>query len=75
MIADLENALGIVRSVADKLDRENAELRHDVKRLSDQNGDILDELHALKEKIKVKDQIIVELQQMIAEPRARAGTR
>lgn len=75
MTADMELALGILKSESDKLVRDNGELRHDVKRLNDQYLDVLDEVHALKEAIKVKDQLIAELQAMMAEPRARTGTR
>jgi len=66
---DLDNALGILRSLAHRIDRENRDLAHQVKKVSAQYLDALDEVHALREQIRVKDQMIEELQALTARRR------
>lgn len=52
------------------IENERDEARAEVKRLADQLGDALDATFNLREKIKVKDQIISELQAMQAQRQA-----
>lgn len=47
----LDMLMDQVREAVTQLERENAELRRDVKRLADQNGDLCDQVHALREQL------------------------
>lgn len=69
------NARALVHTldtVVERLERLLRDEQADTKRLGDQLGDAMDEIYNLREQVKVKDQLIVELQAMASQPRRAA---